>query len=289
MKALASFGLLLFPVSLLGQENSFVKNFETELTKMLDGLEATLNLYNILLVLLLIATAFLLSFILRRYVQRKAAESARRRLGILRWLPIINLFIWMVVAIGPALLIILSHPDVMWPFLAAIAVVLGISAKDGMMDLLSGLWLMFEGPFQIGDRIQVGEHYGEVKGIKIRSTQINTLDDNLVTIPNSKVLGDAIANANAGQSACMVVVDMLLPIDINIKAVRRMAFEATITSPYVNYREPVSVLFSDYFGDPPGTQLTIKAYVFDTRFEKALASDVAEAAKQAFQEAGVYQ
>lgn len=265
-----------------------INDFRNEFTKVWDGLIETLDLKRISVILSLILTAFLLSFLLRRYVQRKAAESTRRRLPILRWLPIINLFIWMVIAILPTLYTIMSHPNIMWPFLAAIALIAGIAAKDGITDLLGGLWLIFEAPFQIGDRIQVGEHYGEVKGIKVRSTQIDTLDDNRVTIPNSKILGESIANANAGQSACLVVVSMLLPIDIEVEKIKRIAYEAAITSPYVKYNEPITTLFSDHFGDPPGTKLTIKAYVFDARFEKALASDIAEAAKQAFVEAGVY-
>ena len=86
----------------------------------------------------------------------------------------------------------------------------------------------------------------------------------------------------------MVVIDLWLPIDVDVEVVRKIAFEACITSRFLNIDKPVNILFFDHFDQTPATNVKIKAYVFDARYEKAFAGDVTEVAKKALQKAGIY-
>ena len=57
-----------------------------------------------------------------------------------------------------------------------------------LKNLFGGLILVYDQPFQVGDKIRVGGTYGEVKSIGLRSTRIVTPDDNLVSVPNAQVV-----------------------------------------------------------------------------------------------------
>lgn len=83
------------------------------------------------------------------------------------------------------------------PILAAGGIAaLGISfaAKDVIENFLSGAILAADQPFHIGDRIAVQEYVGEVISIGPRSTRIQTLDFQLVTIPNTMLTNEVVTN-----------------------------------------------------------------------------------------------
>ncbi len=212
----------------------------------------------------------------------------RHRLRILRLQPITNIILWVITIYVLVVTIFNPTSDTLWALMGSSALALGFAAQDILKNIFGGLLIIFDRPFQVGDRINVGGNYGEVVKIGVRTTQINTLDDSIVTVPNSTIVSDNISNANSGALDCMVVVDLWLPVGIDVEKVRKIAFEAAITSRYLNIDKPVVVLFFDHFDNQPATNVKIKAYVLDARYEKGFAGDVTEAAKKALGEAGVY-
>lgn len=228
---------------------------------------------------------YLLTRLLKWLIYKAASQSNRHRVQWLRAYPIARLIAW-VVAIGFLLQVLLrEHWGI---FLLGLAIVVGFSAKDGLRDLFSGLWLTLERPFSVGDRITAAGYYGDVKDIGLRATTINTLDDSMVAIPNSFVLGNAVANANSGENNCMVVIKLWLPIAVDVQRARQIAYEAAISSPYLNLDKSLQVLVTDHFRERLATVIRVKAYVLDTQYEKLFESDVTEAAKQAFRREGLY-
>ena len=170
----------------------------------------------------------------------------------------------------------------------SVGVAVGFAFKDLLASLMAGIILLIDEPFQVGDRVQFGGYYGEIKEIGLRSVRMVTLDDNLVTIPNSQFLTDAVASANAGELDCMVVIKFFIAAAEDFHAARRIVTEATATSRYVYLDKPLSTLVADEFlGERFVTVITVKAYVFDARYEKAFASDVTERVKRAMRKAGI--
>jgi len=224
------------------------------------------------------------------WMYRSLADSFnRRRLQILRLQPITNVILWVITIY--VLVVTLFDPtrQSLFALMGSSALALGFAAQDIVKNIFGGLLIIFDRPFQVGDRISIGGNYGEVVRIGIRNTNINTLDDSIVTIPNSKIINEHISNANSGALDCMVVVDLWLPVGIEVERVRKIAFEAAITSRYLNIDKAVTVLFFDHFDNQPATNVKIKAYVLDARYEKGFAGDVTEAAKKALSEAGIYE
>ncbi len=170
----------------------------------------------------------------------------------------------------------------------SLGIALGFGFKDVLTSITGGVVLLLDAPFQVGDRIAFGEYYGEVVKIGLRSVQLVTLDDNLVTIPNSSFLTDSVASANSGALDCMVVIPFYIGAGEDFDTARRLVVEATVTSRYVYLEKPVVTLVSDEFlGQRFVTVIRVKAYVFDVRYEKAFASDVTERVKRAFASKGI--
>ena len=180
------------------------------------------------------------------------------------------------------------EPGALLAVAGSIGVAFGFAFKDLLASLMAGVILLFDRPFQVGDRVSYGPWYGEVKEIGLRSVRLVTLDDNLVTIPNSNFLSDAVASANAGALDCMVVVPFYLAAAEDFVRGRELVEEAAFTSPYVYLEKPVITLVSDEFlGERFVTIVRLKAYVLDARFEKTFASDVTQRVKDAFRAAGL--
>ena len=170
---------------------------------------------------------------------------------------------------------------------AAIGVAIGFAAQDLLKNIFGGLVIIFDQPFQAGDKISVGGTYGEVTSIGLRSTRITTPDDNLVSVPNAQVVDGQVSNANAGALDCQVVTDLYLPGWVDEMKAKQIAREAAASSKYVYLEKPIVVIVKDEFKETFVTHLKVKAYVLDTRYEFLFASDVTERARAAFREAGL--
>jgi small conductance mechanosensitive channel len=169
-----------------------------------------------------------------------------------------------------------------------IGVAVGFAFKDILASLMTGVIILMDQPFQVGDRISFGGYYGEVTEIGLRSVRLVTLDDNLVSVPNSAFLSSPVASANAGALDCMVVIDFWVAASEDCEQAQRLVAEATATSSYTLVTKPVEVLVAEEFrGDQFVTQLRSKAYVFDARYEKAYVSDITLRVKRAFRAHGV--
>lgn len=68
-----------------------------------------------------------------------------------------------------------------------LSIAITFGAKEPVSDILSGLFIIFEGEFRVGDVIQVGAFNGTVMEIGIRTTKINDGSGNVVIIRNSQV------------------------------------------------------------------------------------------------------
>ena len=135
--------------------------------------------------------------------------------------------------------------------------------------------IMLDRPFQVGDRISFGGEYGDITAIGLRSVRLQTLDDNTVTIPNNKFLTDMTSNGNYGALDMQVVMDFFIASDQDIGLARELAAEAASSSSYVFLDKPVVVLVNQLIIDNYlAVRLRVKAYVLDTRYEKAFETDV---------------
>jgi small-conductance mechanosensitive channel len=208
-----------------------------------------------------------------------ASKFTRYRLFISSAYPVLRLLVW-VGALAFVIFAIFSPPfNTIIAISASAGLAVGLGAQDLIKNVIAGILILMDRPFRVGDMIQVGDHYGEVRNIGLRSTRVQTFDDSSVTLPNSLVLGEAVSNSNSGALDEMVVVEFHLPANTDVQMVKELAREAAACSPYVYLKKPIAVLVDDRFDRTFLTRLKIKAYVLDIRLERLLASDITERLK----------
>ena len=171
--------------------------------------------------------------------------------------------------------------------LASLGLAIGLGAQDLIKNVIGGLIILVDRPYQLGDRVRIGNAYGEIDHIGLRSTKLTTPEDTRVTIPNLDILNQQVFNANSGVPDCQVVTDLYLPPGVAPDTVLEIGYEAAACSPFLLARKPIVPLLSHGFDQRPYTRLTVKAYVFDHRYEPRMMSDITTRATKEFLRLGL--
>lgn len=224
---------------------------------------------------------FTAGYIVIRYLTKLLAALAERwtniRLTIKSFIPVLHILGWTLV-----LYIIIA--DVFAPpietLIAATAsagIAIGFASQDILKNIFGGIMILFDRPFQVGDKIEVGKYYGEVISIGLRTVRIVTPDDSKVSIPNSEIVSQAVSNANAGESNCQVVAEFYLPTYIDMGKAQKIARRAAAVSRYVYLKKPIVVIFKNEIHQGNSIiKMRLKAYVSDHRYEFPFMSEMTE-------------
>lgn len=152
-----------------------------------------------------------------------------------------------------------------------VAVALGFAFKDYISSIIAGIVTLFEGPFRMGDRVQIGDYYGEVVEYGLRGLRLQTPDDNIVTIPHNTAWTDPVSNANSGDLEAQVVTDFYFAHETDIDLAVSLLYQAAYSSRYTQLKLPVAVVA---VAKPWGIQLKLKAYPMDARDEFVYKTDL---------------
>lgn len=216
------------------------------------------------------------------------ARIPSRRMLVFQIVTVLNFVIY-VVGGGFLFYAILRPPkELMLAITGSAAVAIGLSLKDLVASVIAGFILLFDRPFQVGDRVAFGDVYGEIRSIGLRAVRLITLDDNVITIPNSRFMTDVVSSGNAGALDMMVVFDFHVALDSDIALARDLLYEVVATSRYVYLKKPVAIVVAEVeVARRLAIQLKAKAYVLDVRFEKAFQTDVFLRATELFRQHGI--
>lgn len=77
---------------------------------------------------------------------------------------------------------------------SVIGLVVGLSLQDILKNFFSGMYILVERPFRIGDTVEVGGYTGVVQEISFRTTQLRTVDGREVVVPNATLMTSAVVN-----------------------------------------------------------------------------------------------
>ncbi len=75
-----------------------------------------------------------------------------------------------------------------------LGIVLGIASQTSIGNVISGIFLISEKSFEIGDLIRVGDKMGTVYSIDLLSVKLKTLDNLLIRIPNQTMISSEVTN-----------------------------------------------------------------------------------------------
>ena len=240
--------------------------------------------------LFLLGMATLVGFVkLLKFISQPIYQAfPSRRLLISQILTVVNFLAYIFGTSFLFFAVIQPPKELMLAAGGSLAVALGLSLKDLVASVVAGLILLFDRPFQVGDRVAFNGSYGEIISIGLRAVRMVTLEDNLVTIPNSRFITDVVASGNSGALDMMIVTTFHLSADADIEKARKLLFEIVATSRYTFLKKPIAIVINeDLLQGRPILTLKAKAYVIDVKYEKNFETDIYVRTNRAFQLANI--
>lgn len=73
-------------------------------------------------------------------------------------------------------------------------IAIGLAAKDTIENFISGITILVDRPFSVGDQVSVDQTYGTVENITLRSTRVRTRDHRIMVMPNVMMINQKIYN-----------------------------------------------------------------------------------------------
>ncbi len=156
-----------------------------KLENWLNGLIKLLPNLAVAVVVLLVfwVIARLLSAVVRRAAQRRNRPSlADVGSSMVTWAVMIFGLMLSVTIVAPSI-----TPATLLGSLGIGSVAIGFAFKDILQNMLAGILILLNQPFNVGDQIISGGHEGTVERIETRATLIKTYDGRRVVIPNTVI------------------------------------------------------------------------------------------------------
>lgn len=161
---------------------------------------------------------------------------------------------------------------------------LGFALQDVSKNFISGLLLLIQKPFAVGEIIQVDQFTGRVRDINLTATQLETLDGQMFLIPSAIVFTNPIVNVSRSTGRR---VELQINVDYtsDLEAVRRVALEAIAKLPGLK-SEPAPAVSFQTFGNF-SIQMSVFYWVDPAQMDVLTAKDAGlRAVKLAFEQSG---
>lgn len=131
---------------------------------------------------------------------------------------------------------------------AALLVGIGIGLQQTFNDLISGIILLMDASVEVGHIIQVNDMVGRVRHITLRTTHIQTRDEAIKIIPNSKLINNELINWSTSENATRFQVGVGVAYSSDVALVSDLILQAARVHPKV-LKEPVPMVKFSNFGD----------------------------------------
>ncbi|MGB7063120.1 MAG: mechanosensitive ion channel domain-containing protein [Candidatus Zixiibacteriota bacterium] len=129
-----------------------------------------------------------------------------------------------------------------------LSVGIGFGLQNVASNFVSGLIILFERPIKIGDRITIGDVWGDVVNISLRATLIRTVDNIAIIVPNSEFISSQVINWSHRDPKVRVHIPVGVAYGSDVPLVIKSLLETAENHPEVMKDPPPKVWFSE-FGD----------------------------------------
>lgn len=213
-----------------------------------------------------------------RLLQRKPVPVVLRDIGR-----------WLVSLIALFLIIRMLFPDANLNVLALSSIVMGYivgnATQDTLGNLIAGLALNAEQPFEIGDWVMAGGHTGRVVDVTWRATRLHTKSDDYIVIPNASISKDPIVNYSRPSQQHARNLQVGVSYEVPPKKVKTVILHALYDVPNVlNDPPPRSYIAS--FGDS-AINYRIKFYYLDYQIEDDVEGEIMDRIWYHFRREGI--
>jgi hypothetical protein len=156
-----------------------------------------------------------------------------------------------------------------------------VNGSDVARSLVGGLFfktlVSHIKPIQVGDRVTLRGHSGKVTSIGVFFVRLQTLDDDLVSIPCDSLWSEVLVSANAGDRSSLCVMNFYLAPFASgpqRQSAEDAIWESLQASPYCDTAKPMQIYLTQ---EVDAICLSAKSYVASTYKEGVFRSDVTRA------------
>ncbi len=180
------------------------------------------------------------------------------------------------------------------PFIAGAGVAgiaIGFAAKDTLSNLIAGVLLIIDRPFEIGDRIEVwsapsgSATWGDVIDIGLRATKIKTTDHIIIIIPNNEIMKRDIVNYTSISTKIRVRINVGVAYDTDIEKAKDLIKDVAGEAAWISKEPPPKVVVRN-FGDS-SVDLQLRVWIDNARKRMDTISYITDKVKAAFDKNGI--
>jgi len=167
------------------------------------------------------------------------------------------------------------------------ALVIAVAARAAITDAISGILILMDRPFRVGDNIHVKElnTWGEVTEIGIRITRIRSLDNREVNIPNSLIGQSQVVNYTYPDPSIRIETDIHIAYGTDREQIRQVIEKAVRGIEGVLPDKPIEVLFLA-FGES-ARQVRVQWWIDDVNHQNPMLDEVNGTIEHALEKAGI--
>lgn len=158
--------------------------------------------------------------------------------------------------------------------LGALGVGIGLGMQNIVNNFVSGIILIFEKPFTIGDYIELADKKGKVLDIGIRSSRMLTPQGSKVIIPNGDLLSGRLVNYTTSNARLKSEVTFKVAADVDMEQVKKIIDNIVDKAEWVVKKAPRQVLVNAIAAD--NIELKVLVWLNDVYSETAFKSYVLE-------------
>ncbi len=256
-------------------------------------LEMMEKLFRAIFVVLLSVPVKGFFLIILKYLEQRWADKTETKIDDIIF-DLLNRFSGAIIyAVAAILALDIMGINVM-PFVAGagvLGIAIGFAAKDTLSNLIAGILLIIDRPFEIGDRIQVwsapagSSSWGDVLDIGLRATKIRTTDNIIIVIPNNEIMKRDIVNYTLISSNIRVRINIGVSYDTDIKHAKEVILQMASQVDWV-LKEPEPRVVVRSFGES-SVDLQLRVWIVDARRRMDTISTITDHVKCAFDQAGI--
>lgn len=252
---------------------------------VIDGQPVTLRKLVLSMVLVafgLIGARWTIRVLRKRLLTRTSLdESARDAVEKGVWYLLILL-------VGLFSLTLVNIPLTAFTFLGgALAIGVGFGAQNLVNNFISGFIIMLERPIKLGDMIEVEGNYGVIESIGARRTQVRTLANMQILVPNSSFLEKNVVNWTLSNDMVRSSVSVGVAYGSPTRKVQECLMQVAAEHPEVLDDPPAVVLFQEFGSSSLVFSLYAAISVKNLLQRRIIESDLRFMIDQTFREAGI--
>jgi small-conductance mechanosensitive channel len=220
--------------------------------------------------------------LMHRRAQRRLDAGRRHSLFL-----IVQYLVW-IVAVAASLEIVGIRLSVLIAGSAALLVGLGLGMQQIFRDIVSGIFLLFEGTVEVGDLLQLDGQVVRVEQINLRTSKLSTRDGRTLIVPNSRFITESVTNwsySNRASAPGRFAIRVAVAYDADERLVREALLACAEAHPDIVHGDAA------YTPNAQLAELTDTRQLFDLQFwtqrkfeVDAIRSDLRYAVRQALRE-----